>query len=163
MIGALLAALFLLFLLVSAYFVFSQSSSSGALPYVKQDRLFTDAEINFYHALLDVVDGRFTVFGKVRIGDVITVKNGLGKKKAMSFRAKIQQKHFDFVVCDKKRLKIVGCIELNDSSHDTRLRKKRDHLVRSVCAAAGVPLVEIKAARVYERQSIQKQLTFLTN
>lgn len=57
----------------------SATSLKGRLdfPYQKEPALFTAAERSFLGVLEQAVEGRFRVFGKVRVADVITVKTGL--------------------------------------------------------------------------------------
>lgn len=80
------------------------------------------------------------------------------KKLAFSMRNKIQQKHFDFVVCNKDTMSIVCCIELNDSSHAKKSRSNRDDFVRGVCKAAGVELIEFKALYSYIAEDVRLKL-----
>ena len=88
-----------------------------ALPYEKVGPLLTQAELNFYQVLKQVVPKGYFVAPKVRIGDVLTVKRGLDRKKALISRSKIQQKHFDFVICQEPEMQPVCCVELQVSSH----------------------------------------------
>lgn len=125
------------------------------LPYESRGPLLTPAELNFHHALkLAIPDGYVLTF-KVRIGDVLKVRRGLNKKSALIMRAKIQQKHFDFVVC-RQNMSVACCIELNDASHRRRDRMKRDLFVRSACNAAGVPLIEYPAKKSYQVSDVRR-------
>ena len=45
----------------------------------------------------------------------------------MKYFHKIAQKHVDFVICDQD-LYVLFAIELDDSTHETRDARKRDHL-----------------------------------
>ncbi len=53
---------------------------------------------------------------------------------------------------------VVCCIELNDSSHAADDRVKRDLFVREACKAAGIPLLEVKAAGGYSVTELKTKL-----
>ena len=120
--------------------------------------LLTAAENNFYLVLEELVPSDYVLTFKVRIGDVLKVRKGLDKREELKLRSKVQQKHFDFVVCRKKDKKVVCCIELNDSSHNRADRKRRDEFVRAACKAAGIPLLEVKNRRYYVKSDLKRQL-----
>ena len=48
-------------------------ASPEGLPYTKHEKLFTAAERNFYFALKASVGNRHTIFGKVRVADLVTI------------------------------------------------------------------------------------------
>lgn len=139
---AIAAIFFLVFTLVN-------SGRSDDYPYERAGPLLTPAEHNFYSVLERVVPSGYLVTFKVRIGDVLKVRKGLDKKRAFAIRSKVQQKHFDFVICRKDDMNVSCCIELNDASHNKRDRVKRDVFVRAACSAAGVTLLEVKNHRSY--------------
>src|SRR5690606_21741553 len=141
-----MSGFFLLLVVVGVVFIaFLLIRNAGSYPYVKAGPLLTPAERNFHKVLVNAIPPGHALTMKVRIGDVLNVKKGLDKKRAMIMRAKIQQKHFDFVLCRTDDYTPVCCIELNDSSHKRRDRAARDEFVRGACAAAGMPLVEVPA------------------
>jgi len=65
------------------------------------------------------------------------------QKQYMKYFHKIAQKHVDFVIFDKD-LYVLFAIELDDSTHETKDAKKRDHLKDKAFAAAGIPLKRIR-------------------
>ncbi|MBQ4840140.1 DUF2726 domain-containing protein [Pseudoalteromonas luteoviolacea] len=141
-----------------AYLLLKADNTPKEYFYEPAGPLLTAAENNFYLVLKDIVPSDYVLTFKVRIGDVLKVRKGLDKKETFKLRAKVQQKHFDFVVCRKKDKRVVCCIELNDSSHNRADRKRRDKFVRSACKAAGMPLLEVKNRRSYVKSDLKKQL-----
>lgn len=133
-------------------------SEELSLQYEAVGSLLTPAELSFFGVLRMAVDDDYYVMCKVRIGDVINVKKGVDRKQAFTLRNKIQQKHFDFVICRKDNLRVHCCVELNDRSHDTVSRSKRDEFVRAVCLASNIRLIEIKAQRSYKVDDIKSEL-----
>lgn len=135
--------------------------SDSKYPYKKAGPLLTAAENKFYLALSAAVPDGFVLTFKVRIGDVLTVVPGLEKKVAFIMRSKIQQKHFDFVLCREAGMVPVCAIELNDSSHNKASRKKRDLFVRKACQAAELPLLEVPAKSTYDTSRLSMEITAL--
>jgi len=97
--------------------------------YMKREALFTAAERSFLGVLDQASSGRYRVFGRVRIADILAPIRGLDKSTRSSVFNRISAKHFDFVLCDPKNLEVKAVIELNDSSHSRSRRIERDELV----------------------------------
>ena len=136
--------------------------SVRSTPYEPAKALMTDAELNFYRQLMRIVPPGMLVFSKVRIADIIVVKDSIkGKGRAKHFNP-IAAKHFDFVLVDDKKMHILGAIELNDSSHNRKDRQERDAFVRKVMTAAGLPLFEVKASRKYKLDALRRDLQALS-
>ena len=144
LIGALL---FIAVVLIAAF-------SSTSNPYVRADYLFSKAEANFYFALSNAVQGRYLVFGKVRVADIITIKSGLSPKARMSALGRIAQKHLDYVLVHPVSLAPICAIELNDKSHDRGDRSKRDQMLTKIFAKTEFPIVWVKASRTYDSAEI---------
>lgn len=74
------------------------------------------------------------VFSKVRLLDLITpIKSDENYKVNLW---KIQAKHVDFVICDK-RIRVKAIIEINDNSHNQQDRKERDIFVNDALSLCG--------------------------
>lgn len=118
--------------------------------------LFTECEKNFYNSLIKIVPSKYAIFGKVRIADVIEpAKIKHGRERMLLFY-KICAKHIDYVICNKKTLQVVCCVELHDSSHNNEERQRRDKFVREVFRGAKIKLIEIKANREYNIKQLKK-------
>ena len=122
----------------------------------QRDALFTAAERSFLGVLDQASAGRYRVFGKVRIADVIAPAKGLDKSTWTSVFNRIKAKHFDFVLCDPQTLKVKAVIELNDKSHSSSRRVERDELVGRACADAGLALRMVKARRSYSVEAVKQ-------
>ena len=116
------------------------------LPYRTRDDFLTPAELSFYRVLAPLVEGRLVVCPKVRLGDLFFVSR---PTKRMAHRARISQKHVDFLLCEPNTLKPVVGIELDDSSHARPKRRERDAFVNQVFEAAGLPLLRVPVRRHY--------------
>jgi hypothetical protein len=124
--------------------------------FAQADGLFTAAERSFLGVLDQATAGRYRVFGKVRIADVLTTVKGLDNRTRTSVLNRIRSKHFDFVLCDPATMKVKAVIELNDKSHASSRRIERDELVSTACADAGLALRMVKAQRSYSLETVRQ-------
>jgi hypothetical protein len=133
------------------------------LPYRTAGPLLTPAERSFYGVLCQAVETRYTVFAKVRLGDVLAVPHGT--PKFWTHRNRIDRKHVDFLLCAPRDLSPLLGVELDDASHDRPDRRDRDAFVDKAFAAADVPILRVPAQRGYApgelRGLIEDRLTRL--
>lgn len=129
-----------------------------AYPYRREPTLFTPAERSFLGVLEQALQGQSRVFGKVRLGDVITVKPGLDRSARQRALNRILQKHLDFVLCDPQDLSVQLVIELDDSSHQAARRQARDAFLDKAMAAADVRILHFPAKRDYSVQDIREAI-----
>lgn len=134
---AVIAAFLLLFLLVRLL------RPKDRYPYEKRD-LLTSNELAFYQILYPIVcQHGWQLLMKMRLADVMAVRKGT--EDYMSYFNKIKAKHTDFVFCDPQSLEILAGLELDDPSHDRPDRMERDVFVDNAYAAAGIPLLHVRA------------------
>jgi len=126
-------------------------------PYRKKEFLFSKAENRFFLQLNEILSPRFFVFGKVRISDAIDVIGGVIDKKRLIAFNRISRKHFDYVVCDHSS-RILCVLELDDSSHSRRDRKKRDKFVDKVCEAAKIQIIHVPIRVANDKHAIRQLL-----
>lgn len=118
-------------------------------PYAAK-HILTKREYRFYLLLREAADEyHYLICPKVGLKDLLSVTD---QKHYMKYFHMIAQKHVDFVVCDHD-LHVLFAIELDDSTHETRDAKKRDHLKNKAFAAAGIPLKRITEI---DRKQIRK-------
>lgn len=132
-------------------FVRSDSASSAQntpLPYRRKEWLLTKAERSLFGVLRKCVGDRYLVFSMVRLADIFYIPRKAPSRQTAFNR--IQSKHIDFLLCEPDAVKPVLGIELDDSSHERSDRRKRDEFVDRVFDAAELPLLRIKAKRVYD-------------
>ena len=111
----------------------------GYYPYAAK-HILTKREYKFYLILRQVADEYgYMVCPKVGVKDLLAVTD---KKNYMKYFHKIVQKHVDFVICDRD-LYVLFAIELDDSSHETKDARRRDHFKDKAFAAAKIPLKRI--------------------
>ena len=125
------------------------------LPYRLRDDFLSPAELSFYRVLEQAVGDQFKVNTKVRIGDLLFVPRHEGSQ---GFTNKIDRKHVDFLLCDPTTVRPLLVIELDDASHNRPDRQERDRFVDQAFAAAGLPILHVKAKRAYSVADIKTQV-----
>lgn len=148
----------LILLSIAAVILQRQRLPAGKFPYQKNDTLFSKAERSFLGVLDAAIGDKYRVFGKVRVGDVVSVVNSGNKGDWQRAFNKISAKHFDFVVCRATALQIVAVIELDDRSHQRKKRRERDAFLVELCERISLPLLRFPAQHRYSVPEIQERL-----
>ncbi|HDZ48790.1 hypothetical protein LCGC14_0074430 [marine sediment metagenome] len=109
--------------------------------YVAKNKLLTESEQKVFHILAKEYGDTHYIFCQVRVLDVI--EPNLKKYKSFTKEYKslfwqISQWHFDYVLCGKDDFSISCVLELDDPSHNSPERVRRDKILNSVCKDAGV-------------------------
>ena len=139
------AALLLLILLL----LLARRFLAARYPYQAKP-ILTKREYQFYILLRRETDRRgLLVCPKVGLKDLLGVTT---RKNYMKYFHQIAQKHMDFVVCDQS-LRVLFAIELDDSSHETKDARKRDHFKDQAFRAARIPL---KRIRDFDESSVRE-------
>jgi len=150
-----IAILIIVTIIIFIYAAKNNSNKQQDYPYTKIDKLFSPAERSFLGVLNQVIGDDAEIFGKVRVADVIKPVKGMNRSKWQTAFNKISAKHFDYILCDKYDLSVLCVIELNDSSHNSKKRIARDQFLEGACAAAELPLIQIKAQESYNIDEIR--------
>lgn len=129
-------------------------------PYRLRDDFLSPAERSFYLTLRASVDEWADICPKVNLGDLFyaTCKN-FGERQ--SYTNKINRKHIDFLICDKKTARPLLGIELDDKSHNLVARQERDHFIENVFKVANLPLERISVKNAYSPKELNSRLTTL--
>ena len=141
-------------------YILVRFGTTSRYPYVPR-RLLSAAELKFFRTLEGLIPDNLRLSLKPRLGDIIDVDYIVREKDFKwkgRYGAQIWSKHLDFVIYDPIDSEVVLCIELDDSSHDTKDAKARDRFKDKALAAAGVPLLRIKCKAYYESNVIAKKL-----
>jgi len=153
--------IFLIIGVVVAFLMALKGSSGGFsrdAVAVKIPTLLTPAELSFYNYIFDALDSNeYVLCTKVRLGDLVKFRGGDDKQRWKRLQ-QVNRKHIDFVVCSRKSMMPVFLIELDDSSHNRKDRKDRDHLVDSFLSQACLPILHVRCQRYYNpevRQAMQ--------
>lgn len=106
-------------------------------------QLLTKREYQEYLKLKQYADAKeWLICPKVRLLDLIEPKRGMGNRQTLI--NKIQSKHVDFVLVDQE-MKLIGVLELDDSTHDRADRQQRDSFVRDALEGAGITMIQTRS------------------
>ena len=133
-------------------------AKAAGLSFDSMGPLFTPAERSFLGVLEQVLDNRYRVFGKVRLGDLVKPAKGLSKSQRTTASNKVRQKHVDFVICSATDLAVIGAVELDDQSHGREDRSTRDAFVDQALATAKIPIAHFSAKKGYAIQEVRTTL-----
>jgi very-short-patch-repair endonuclease len=130
-------------------------ASAPTLPYRRKDYLLTQAERSLFGVLSEAVGGRYLIFAKVRLLDLVWIPKVESRQAHLN---RVQSKHVDFVLCDHANVRPLLCIELDDSSHGRADRVTRDAFLDAALLAAGLPLIRVRARSGYNVSEIREQI-----
>ncbi|UCD81689.1 MAG: DUF2726 domain-containing protein [Desulfobacterales bacterium] len=141
--------------------------SPAAYPYQSKTFLCSAAERSLLGVLDQLLSDKYRVLLKVSLADLLEIPKGVSNSLRQSAFNRISRKHVDFVVCDKNDLSILGVIELDDHSHKSSRRRKRDSFLDGALNAAGIPILRIQAQSAYSvietREHLQNSFMFLAD
>ncbi|MAA75939.1 MAG: hypothetical protein CMN28_14670 [Salinisphaeraceae bacterium] len=129
----------------------TRGDRASASNYRARSHFLSPAERSFYGVLKQAVGDRVAVFAMVRVGDVLTPaqKRSANRSRWQSEFNRVSAKHFDFVLCSPDGGRVLLAIELDDRSHQQKVRQARDGFLDAAMASAGLPLVRVPAKRGY--------------
>lgn len=126
-------------------------------PFKSRQTLHSPAEQAFHAALQQVIDlDVIQINGKTRLADLIQVAKQLRGEKWWAEFNRISRKHVDFVLLEKASSRIIGVIELDDSSHLRLDRQQRDRFVDDALEGAGIPILHYPCKCEYCLPEIEK-------
>ena len=125
--------------------------------YKSTQYLCTKTEQNFFKQLMRKLPlDKYYISSKVRLADLTIPIN----RKNIALFNKVAKKHVDFVICNREDSSIVACIELDDSSHNSKSAKKRDSEKNIALTDANIALFRVKTSRNYS-EKIHQIMNFL--
>ena len=124
--------------------------------YRKKGFLMGRAEHELFDILVSLVGNEYHVFPQIHLATILDQKV-VGQNWKFAFWH-INGKSVDFVICDKKYIKPLLAIELDDKTHEYKDRQNRDMEVEKILNDAQIPLLRIKNAGFFNKEFIATQL-----
>lgn len=124
--------------------------------YGRKEFVMSGPEREFFSILIELVGSNYWIFPQIHLPSLVEHKIK-GQSWFGAFRH-ISEKSVDFVLCDKKFLRLVVAIELDDPSHERPDRIKRDEEVERILEAAKLPLLRIKSREITNREELLKRI-----
>jgi len=132
------------------------AGAAEASPFRRNKFFLTTAEQSFFGCLKEAISGRWELFAKVRLLDLLWLPRETQDKQR--WRNTVQSKHVDFLLCDRKTLMPLLAVELDDSSHRRPDRQERDDFVNKVLESAGIPVLRATARSLYDTRALGEEI-----
>lgn len=136
-----------------------QARKSGEVIRIVRRPILTPNEMAFFHTLQGAVGEHYLIFPKVPLATFVEGR-AHSPSAQTSFMNQID-KRMDFVLVDPPDLRLHLVVEVDDRTHESEHRRRRDRLVEDVLQRAGIKLVRIPAAHSYDVATLQRQLGLL--
>ncbi|MNR01700.1 hypothetical protein D3C85_1175170 [compost metagenome] len=130
--------------------------------YGRRRYLMTQSENSFFKLLTEAVGTHANVFPQVRLSALLCRTQGIERRYWHAALARINQKSVDYVLCNKLTGEVLLVIELDDPTHDTSIRQKRDADVNEMLEEAGVPFLRFRDVRQLTVESIAMEVYEIT-
>ena len=160
---AIILLMLLVFVGIGALKLSAQSTATQlTFPFRRRQQLFTSVERNFLELLEKAVGHEFRIICRVRLADIISVKQGTTRKNSQVALSKAIGKQLDFVLCSKQTMDPVLAVDLVYQQGKEGYKLQRDWFVNGALDAAKVPHMRIKVKSGYSvaevRESIELKL-----
>jgi hypothetical protein len=119
------------------------------IAYQRRDFLLTPEERQLFAALKDAVGEHYELFAKLRLADVVAPRGGGPLPESLLAL------RLSFLLCHRRDLTVACGVQLAPLQAGSRDAAGEGDSLRGICQAAGLPLVEIAASPLYDRQEIQ--------
>jgi len=123
-------------------------------PFDSKATIFTAAEKNFHNLLEQAVGEQFRVLNRVKLSDLVAVRQGVSEKASQTALAHANNKYLDFVICNKTTMELAGVIDLVDTN-GKGYKVKKDWFVSGTLEAATIPHIRIKVKGSYTLEEIR--------
>lgn len=141
-----------LFVLISVFGANKIKTIEKSYKYYAKNHIMTKREERFFRELCQIFEKQCYVIPQVHLSALLEHKvKGQNWKGAF---AHIHQKSVDYVLLRKKDLSVLCAVELDDITHTTSNRRKRDIEVERIFKQVGIPLVRIKHPEKMAKQEI---------
>jgi len=124
------------------------NDNSFPFPFDRKQAIFTPAEKNFQNLVEQAMGPKYRVLNRVKLSDVVTIRNGVSNKASQSAAKNADKKYLDFVICDRDSMKLLGAIDLVDTQ-GKGYKVKKDWFVSGTLEAASIPHLRIKVKANY--------------
>lgn len=130
------------------------NDNSFPFPFEPKNTLFTPAEKNFQNLVEQAMGSDYRVLNRVKLSDVLIIRKGVSQKASQSAAHNAEKKYLDFVLCDRKTMKLLGAIDLVDTQ-GKGYKLKKDWFVSGALEAASIPHLRIKVKANYTVEEIR--------
>jgi len=130
------------------------NDNSFPFPFDSKNSVFTPAEKNFQNLVEQAMGTKYRIINRVKLADIVTIRNGVSDRASQSAANNAEGKYLDFVICDRKSMKLLGTIDLVDTQ-GKGYKIKKDWFVSGALEAAAIPHLRIKVKANYTLDEIR--------
>jgi len=130
------------------------NDNSFPFPFDSKNSVFTPAEKNFQNLVEQAMGAKYRIINRVKLADIVTIRNGVSDRASQSAANNAEGKYLDFVICDRKSMKLLGTIDLVDTQ-GKGYKIKKDWFVSGALEAAAIPHLRIKVKANYTLDEIR--------
>ncbi|SNY53965.1 Protein of unknown function [Arsukibacterium tuosuense] len=150
----LLVALVVLVAMVASRFI----DNSNPFQVQRRSSLFSPVERSFQNLLEKAVEGEYKILNRIKLADLIEVKENANEKARRSTLVKLNAKYLDFVLCSADDLRVIAVLDLVNNSNKDGHKAAPDWFVSGALEAAGVPYLRIKIKAGYTAADLKHAL-----
>ncbi len=150
-----LAIILMMLLIVVAIGALKLSDNGLSFPFKRKATLLSQTENQFFSMIEQAVGNKYRILCRVRLSEVICLRQNTDKKTAKSALLKANSKQLDFVLCNREDMSPVMAIDLVNNQTKDGYKSQRDWYVSSALDAARVPHLRIKAKNGYTLAEIR--------
>ncbi|MFD2165289.1 DUF2726 domain-containing protein [Thalassotalea euphylliae] len=130
------------------------NDNSFPFPFDSRQAIFTPAEKNFLNLVENALGSDYRVLNRVALSDVVNIRKGVSKKATQAALTNANNKYLDFVICDRKTMRMLGAVDLVDTN-GRGYKVKKDWFVSGALEAASIPHVRVKVKPNYSVDEIR--------
>ncbi|GFD72021.1 DUF2726 domain-containing protein [Alteromonas marina] len=153
-----LAIILMMLLILVALGAIKLSDGGVAFPFRRKPQLFTPVEHTFLNLIEQAVGREFRIVCRVRLNDLIAVRQSTNKKTASQALSRASSRQLDFVLVNKQDMSPVMAIDLVHSQGKEGYKTQKDWFVTGALDAAGLPHARIKVKSGYTVDDIRECL-----
>ncbi|WNO62039.1 DUF2726 domain-containing protein [Rheinheimera sp. MMS21-TC3] len=150
--------LILLLVIVVALVANRFAHNGNPFPVQKRNSIFSPVERSFLQLLEQAVSTEYKILNRVKLADIVEVKQGVADKARNSTLQKLNAKYLDFVLCDPADMRIIAVIDLVNNSTKEGHKAIPDWFVNGALDAATVPYLRMKIKTGYTANDIQNAI-----
>lgn len=150
----LLVLLVVLVALVASRFI----DNSNPFQVAPKAALFSPVERSFLSLLEKAVASDYKIINRVKLADVLDVRDSATEKARRSILLKLNAKYLDFLLCEPETMKAIAVIDLVNAKHREGHKAVPDWFVSGALETAGIPYLRIAIKAGYTVTDLQAAL-----
>ncbi|GGW53922.1 DUF2726 domain-containing protein [Alishewanella tabrizica] len=150
----LLVVLVIVIALVASRFI----DNSNPFQVQRKPALLSPVERSFLGLLEKAVQNEYRIVNRVKLADVLDVREPASDKSRRSIALKLNAKYLDYVLCEPDSMKVIAVLDLVNTHSKEGHKAVPDWFVSGALEAAGVPYLRIGIKAGYSVTELQAAL-----